>query len=217
MSQTASLVDSQKPALASFQNPLYLFWQKNKLPLSLSLLGLFFLAAGAFSLFKNSSTSPAITIEDPEQNQSNPNKAIKVDVSGAVGKPGVYEFFLEQDPRVQDALVQAGGLNAEANRQYVAQVLNLAAPLVDGQKIFIPEQGEQGEGVVAGSTRLDLASTISLNTASQQELESLKGIGPARAQAIIENRPYTNVEQLLEKKIIPQSVYQNLKDKLSVY
>src|SRR3989344_1087747 len=62
-----------------------------------------------------------------------------------------------------------------------------------------------------------LDNLININTASQSELESLWGIGPVYAQNIIEQRPYSSVEELLTKKIIKQNVYDRVKDQISVY
>jgi len=61
------------------------------------------------------------------------------------------------------------------------------------------------------------SENININTASQNQLESLWGIGPVTAQNIIEQRPYSTVEELLNKKILKTNVYETNKDKLSVY
>ncbi|TNC10547.1 helix-hairpin-helix domain-containing protein [Methylobacterium terricola] len=55
---------------------------------------------------------------------------------------------------------------------------------------------------------------IDLNTASKQELETLKGIGTARSEAIIKGRPYRGKDELLSKKIVPSNVYEDIKDKV---
>lgn len=55
---------------------------------------------------------------------------------------------------------------------------------------------------------------VDINTADKATLEKLKGIGPARADAIIKGRPYKGKDELVEKKILPQSVYDGLKDEL---
>jgi len=139
---------------------------------------------------------------------------ILVDVGGAVEKPGVYK--LPSGSRIGDALVLAGGLAASADREWVAQTLNLASEVKDGGKIYIPEKN-----VRAGSTgepRLAPTDTrININTASTGELDSLVGIGEARAKTIIANRPYGSTEELVSKAKIPQSVYNKIKDKISVY
>jgi len=55
---------------------------------------------------------------------------------------------------------------------------------------------------------------IDLNSASKQELETLKGIGAARSEAIIKGRPYRGKDDLLSKKIVPSNVYEDIKDKV---
>ncbi len=55
---------------------------------------------------------------------------------------------------------------------------------------------------------------IDINTASEQELRALKGIGDARAANIIKNRPYKGKDELVQKKIIPSAVYAGIKDKI---
>lgn len=55
---------------------------------------------------------------------------------------------------------------------------------------------------------------VDINTADKATLEKLKGIGPARADAIIKGRPYKGKDELVENKILPQSVYDGLKDEL---
>lgn len=137
-----------------------------------------------------------------------------VDVAGAVENPGVYE--LGKGSRVKDALVAAGGLAEDADRGYMEKVLNLAEEVVDGQKIYIPRKGSDNPEVLGGSTD-DLDGLINVNTASATELDTLWGIGTARAQSIIDNRPFSKVEELLSKKIVPENVYEEIKDKVSVY
>jgi DNA uptake protein ComE-like DNA-binding protein len=55
---------------------------------------------------------------------------------------------------------------------------------------------------------------LDLNSASKQELETLKGIGAARSEAIIKGRPYRGKDELLSKKIVPSNVYDDIKDKV---
>jgi competence protein ComEA len=55
---------------------------------------------------------------------------------------------------------------------------------------------------------------LDINTASEEELRALKGIGDVRAADIIKNRPYKGKDELVQKKIIPQSVYDQIKDKI---
>ena len=73
-----------------------------------------------------------------------------VDVAGAVEKPGVYE--LSKGSRVKDALVVAGGLSESAEREYLEKIINMAAEVEDGQKIYIPFEGTGDGDRVLGST-----------------------------------------------------------------
>jgi len=55
---------------------------------------------------------------------------------------------------------------------------------------------------------------VDINSASAQELDKLPGIGPARAEAIIANRPYKGKDDLAQRKIVPKNVYNQIKDKI---
>ena len=150
-----------------------------------------------------------------------------VDVAGAVEKPGVYK--IPSGSRVGDSLVVAGGLAAEADREWVAKTLNLAAEVKDGQKIYVPAKAADRQVSVSASQQISDSvsqpasseevqnSNVNINTATVQELDSLWGIGEARANTIITNRPYAGVEELLSKAKIPQNVYDKIKDRVSVY
>ena len=132
---------------------------------------------------------------------------IWVDVSGAVVSPGVYQ--LAGGARIKDALVAAGGLTGLADRDFVSTTINLAAKVKDGDKIYIPTAGGEVAGAATGK--------VNLNKATSGELESLPEIGPARAGAIIENRPYASVDDLVTKKIIPVGVLDKIRNKVAVY
>ena len=147
-----------------------------------------------------------------------PSQGLKVavDVGGSVMKPGVYK--LENGARVEEALVAAGGLTETADRVWVEKSLNRAAKVKDGDKLYIFAKDEvkigssdQNTGQVKG---MDNISSVSINSASEAGLEALWGVGPATVKAIVEGRPYDSVEELIEKKIIKQNVWERNKDKL---
>lgn len=144
---------------------------------------------------------------------------IMVDVAGAVEKGGVYK--LSSKARVGDALVAAGGLSAEADRDWVAKNMNLAERVEDGTKVYVPTKAEgqsvSGEGKQVVVANEVVGTRININTASVSELDKLEGIGEVRAKAIVANRPYSKTEELVSKAGIPESVYEKISSKLSVY
>jgi len=134
-------------------------------------------------------------------------------LAGAVMQPGVYE--LPSASRLKDLLARAGGLSASADREWIEKNLNLAQKLEDAQKVYIPSQMET-EGEVAGEETV-VSGKININTASASELDTLWGIGEARAKAIIDNRPYSSVDELQTKKVIPSNVFERIKDEITVF
>ncbi|MEI6690237.1 MAG: SLBB domain-containing protein [bacterium] len=142
---------------------------------------------------------------------------IVVDVSGAVENPGVYT--LSPGSRVSDALVAAGGLAVVADKNYLARNVNLASVVTDGSKIYILKKGEVPTVVTTNTTTTSNGNTtslVSINSASESELDRLWGIGPTRAQDIITNRPYTTIDELKSKAKIPDSVFSKIKIEISL-
>ena len=146
---------------------------------------------------------------------------IVVDVSGAVAQPGTYS--LPAPCRVRDAIEAAGGLLPEA---FTAS-LNLAAPLSDGSKVLVPvQQGSAdlpdtgGENPVTASSNQTIFP-ININTAPQQDLMELPGIGEIKAQAIIDyrnqNGPFTSIEEIQNVSGIGPATFEKLKDLITIY
>lgn len=140
---------------------------------------------------------------------------VTIDVEGAVVKPGVYH--VATTGRIADALIAAGGLSSEADRQWVAQHINLASKLTDGEKIYIPRVGESSTiQAVAGASDStvsnDNGQVIDINSASLESLDSLPGVGQVTAQKIISGRPYTSIQDLQEEKIVGQKEFEKIQD-----
>ena len=143
-----------------------------------------------------------------------------VDVSGAVVNPGVYT--LPEGSRVGEVLVAAGGLAASADHAWVSATLNLATPVKDGEKIYIPANQQVGESASQQDQQISASAgqksaKVNINTASEAELDTLWGIGPSRATAIVAGRPYAATDEIIAKAGIPQSVYDRIKDGITVY
>lgn len=208
---TKELISRYKPLL-----------EKHWLPLSLGTLGMMFFIYGLIGLFlTNKTASDGIVFEASSSAKQNPTEAktIFVDVEGAVVKPGVYK--LSQDSRIQDSLIAAGGLSASADRNFVSKNINLAIKLTDGAKIYIPFVGESAVGnssALNSTSQVGIVSgLVNINTNSQAQLEALPGIGPITATKIIESRPYISVDELLKKKIVGSKVFDQIKDKITIY
>ncbi|MFM7045864.1 MAG: helix-hairpin-helix domain-containing protein [Ilumatobacteraceae bacterium] len=124
---------------------------------------------------------------------------VTVHVAGAVRAPGVYA--LVSSARVVDAVRAAGGLAADAD----ADRINLAATLADGQRVYVPRAGEDDPlgGQLSPATGSTAPSgPVNLNSATASELETLPGIGPTTAAAIVAHRdlhgPFASVDELGE-------------------
>lgn len=200
------------------------------LPLILALTGLIFFAYGLIQYFssqsshENNSQPQDFTNSPPVEPSARVNSVsvsqagqIKIDVEGEVENPGVYSISI--DSRVQDAIVKAGGLSANADRNWVKQKLNLAAKITDGSKIYIPNATDQN---VLGANNspvqdvIDGSSVININTASVDSLDSLPGVGVVTAQKIISLRPYSNINDLLNKKAVNKLTFNKIKDKVGI-
>lgn len=125
---------------------------------------------------------------------------VTVHVAGQVVHPGVYA--LAAGDRVADAIVAAGGPSAQAD----GDQLNLAARVADGERIYVPKQGEpvppqSGPGGGAAATGPP-SGPVDLNSATAEQLDALPGVGPATSAAIITYRTshgrFRSVTELLE-------------------
>ena len=199
--------------------PLKKIFKDRPYLVTLGLLGGLLLVVGVFSVVVISSRTGGedLVIQKASEAEELGSKLV-ADVAGAVMKPGVYE--LKGNARVNEALIAAGGLGEEADREWVEKNLNLAAKITDGQKIYIPSREESNTNKDSPRSTLQglsLKEKININTASSAELDTLWGVGEATAKKIIDSRPYGAVEELLTKKAVKNNVYEAIKDSVSVY
>mgnify|MGYP001579842796 CR=1 FL=1 len=205
------------------------FFHKNSKLLVISLVGLILIGFGVLAykidIFSSGDSVEVLNANTETQNAgSDSHQDLVVEISGAVEKPNVYK--LPQGSRIDDLLISAGGLSSDADRDWVEKYINKASKLTDGQKLYIYHSGEisarSDTGIkidqsVLGTEISNFSSLININTASQQELEKLNGIGPVYAQNINEHRPYSTVDELLSKKIIPQKTFEKIKNAITTY
>jgi competence protein ComEA len=130
---------------------------------------------------------------------------VVVHVAGDVQRPGVYR--LPAGSRVTDAVRRAGGFSGGANQD----AINLAARLTDGQQVVVPGPGTAAAGSAPGGQ----TGPISLGSATVEQLDGVEGIGPVKAQKIIEFRDQhgglSSINQLDEVDGIGPSTMQTLR------
>lgn len=192
------------------------FVKENLVIVVLFTLGLMFLSIGLIQLLSQKPSEVSFEKgSEKEETASIKKEIITVDIEGAILRPGVYSF--EKEVRLQDVLIKAGGLSADADRAYLAKQINLAKKVSDGEKIYIPRQSDTtASSKVAGVSQV-VDKAININTASVFELDSLPSIGKVTADKIVEGRPYGSIEELLSKKIVSKSVFEKIKEKIITY
>lgn len=157
---------------------------------------------------------------------------IYVHVCGAVRNPGLYR--LPPGSRVSFAVDAAGGFEEDADREYI----NLAAVLLDGVKIDVPTVEESSALMKTGASPDPVAgvsavpgdpsqasgsggqSLVNLNTADETELQSISGIGPSKARAVVryreEHGPFSDISEIMNVSGIGSSTYERIKDQITV-
>lgn len=180
------------------------------------LIGAIILGVG--TLYYRSAIQPKV---EPEvvgaEIKTGESQQVTVDIAGAVWRPGVYTF--KAGARAKDAVDKASP-RSDAN----LELLNLASILRDGQKIVVPTKISEGDSKKTVSSEVKLpagAEGINLNTATKAQLETLPGIGPVRAQAIIEYRVqhggFKNIRGIKNVEGIGEITFKKVEDLIAVY
>lgn len=202
-----------------------------KYPLVLAAFGFVLFIAGIIYIFKTQNTFSDVIFSSESSASARLSKPkIHIDIEGAVMAPGVYT--LEEQSLIADALVVAGGLTADADREWIGKNLNRAAKLIDGGKIYIPSVTEvtsekfESRNSKSENNLSDLSNSanllgvtvgkVNINSASQAELEGLPGVGPVTALKIINGRSYQTIEELKTRKVVGNALFEKIKDLLSL-
>ncbi len=149
------------------------------------------------------------------------SKWLIVDVEGAVNKPGVYRLLATA--RVYDAIQHAGGLTEQAD----TSAINQAQKLHDQSQVFVPDKNSSSTAPNTAQTTADNSEnsvtdtkTINLNTADVTELQNLPGVGPKKAELIIQYRQekgsFSKIEDLTEVQGIGEKTFAKIKSQLTV-
>lgn len=179
--------------------------------------------ADDLELVKSTELSFDNEVEDMKDHDSTGENDIEVivDIKGEVNKPGVYE--LQTGDRVQTVIERAGGFTENADEQQI----NLAQKVHDEMIIYVPKVGEIEEPLPplpqssrSGAVNDGSSDLIRVNSATEEELTKLQGIGPSKAQAIInyrdEHGPFQQAEDLLEVNGIGEKTFENIRDHIIV-
>ena len=153
-----------------------------------------------------------IIVSDETEEVEEEDDIIKVHITGEVVNTGLIE--LEVGSRIYDAIEKCGGTTDLAD---VSKV-NLAYILSDGEKIYIPSINDEDDVEYILSSESN--STININTATAEQLETLNGIGESLAAAIIayreENGNFSSIEDIKNVSGIGDSKFEKIKDYISV-
>jgi competence protein ComEA len=192
--------------------------------LAAGLLGLVALSLGAWLLLSPAIAADPLTAAPfaaeasfavpPSSPEATPPGDVIVDVQGGVARPGLV--VLSGGARVADAIAAAGGYAPSADLLAAATAINLAAPVTDGQQVYVPLAGVGG-GPLPSSGQA--GGLVNLNTASPEALEALPGIGPVTVQKIVAaraERPFASLDELLERKVVNRGQLNAIRDLVTI-
>lgn len=172
----------------------------------------------------NTISPPQIPSTSPSSTNSS-HQTIRVDIQGAVKLPGVYE--LNSNQIINDLIQKAGGFTSQVDKDFINKFLNKAQTLKDEMKIYIPKISDNydqskitSNPLISGGTESINTSPqnrlISINNASIDELTILEGVGIKTATKIYENRPYSQIEDLIDKEVITNSLFKKIQEKITL-
>ena len=183
-------------------------------------MGLFWMSRQGEEVEEVAASLSETTILPQEvEDKTTVSTVIYVDVKGEVHHPGVYQMKAEN--RVKDLIEAAGGFTPLADDQK----LNLAQLLEDQMVIVVPKKGEDvnselSQAPIPQKKEVGKEGKVNINTATVEELKTLKGIGEKKAEAIIEyrkqNGSFKNKEELMKVRGIGKKLYESFQERVIV-
>lgn len=162
--------------------------------------------------------------------EKNKPASLMVEVSGAVTNPGIIK--LASFSRLNDAIDAAGGLTEQADKEFFSRNFNLARYITDQEKIHIPSYSDVQNGIyiereqiidyrspqIVQTVQTDDVSDekLHINSSTADELETLPGIGQATARKIVSNRPYSQIRELVTKKVLSERIFGQIQDYIAL-
>ena len=195
--------------MLQWKNDLFSIYKSRKIEIHLLMTALVCLFISIVLILKSDNSKAESENIIYEDNTLGKSKMISVDVSGAVKKPDVY--IIPEGTRLKTIIQIAGGLKEDADFFIIEKQFNFSSILEDEQKIYLPyKNGDQQD--LNESTN----NVVSINNAVRSDIMTLEGVGDITAEKIISNRPYANLKELVEKKVIGKALFDKIKDRIEL-
>ena len=156
-------------------------------------------------------------ISKKEEKEEKESTKIVVDIKGEVKKPDIY--WLEEDSIIEDLINIAGGVTEEGDLSKI----NRAEKLNNHEVVVIPninDEESEGETIISSTINNNKDNKININTANSAELDSLSGIGPSKAEAIIkyreENGNFKTIEEIKNVTGIGEGLFEKFKENITI-
>ena len=168
------------------------------------------------SIFVEENESMEVIIKKEEKEEKESTKIV-VDIKGEVKKPDIY--WLEEDSIIEDLINIAGGVTEEGDLSKI----NRAEKLNNHEVVVIPninDEESEGETIISSTINNNKDNKININTANSAELDSLSGIGPSKAEAIIkyreENGNFKTIEEIKNVTGIGEGLFEKFKENITI-
>ncbi len=185
---------------------------------------IFYFTGGKSKLNKNNNESIFVeenesmeVISKKEEKEEKESTKIVVDIKGEVKKPDIY--WLEEDSIIEDLINIAGGVTEEGDLSKI----NRAEKLNNHEVVVIPninDEESEGETIISSTINNNKDNKININTANSAELDSLSGIGPSKAEAIIkyreENGNFKTIEEIKNVTGIGEGLFEKFKENITI-